>query len=275
MEIPTQRKDIQALQGIHIFHFPISNCSQRVRIAASEKGIPWTSHVVDLTRGDHTTPEYLQLNPNGVVPVLVHDGRTHIESNDIISYLDETFPSPALKPETASDLAILEALIASSSSAQTAMKLLSHEFLFKPKALKSVKELEAFAAQCGDTPLVRFHREFTDGKGFSPQRIQASVDDLLARFDELETRLNEAAWLSGPQYGLADISWLVNAYRLKLMDFPFTRYPNLSIWLKRSMERPSFRSGISDFESRTVMFSFAAYTAMRKMRRTSIGSYMG
>ncbi len=273
MEIPTQREDIKALQGVHIFHFPISNCSQRVRIAASEKGIAWISHIVDLTRDEHTTPEYLRLNPKGLVPVLVHDGRTHVESNDIIKYLDETFPGARLHPDSAADLAFVEQSIASSSGAQSAMKLLSHEFLFKPKALKSPEKLRAFETTDADPALVDFHREFTAGKGFSAERIQAAISDIGDRFCQLETRLGDTEWLSGPAYGLADISWLVNAYRLRLMDYPFERFPRMKSWLSRAMARPSFKTGIRNFEPASARLAFAGYTAMRKFRGNSIRHY--
>jgi glutathione S-transferase len=41
---------------------------------------------------DHLQPQYLSLNPNGVVPTPVHDGRVMLESCVICQYLDETFP---------------------------------------------------------------------------------------------------------------------------------------------------------------------------------------
>src|ERR1700727_3009009 len=44
------------------------------------------------------TPWYLGINPRGLVPVLVDDGAVHIESNDIITYLEKKFPQPQLIP---------------------------------------------------------------------------------------------------------------------------------------------------------------------------------
>ena len=51
-----------------------------------------------LQRGDQYRPEYLKLNPNAVVPTLVHDGKVIIESTLIMEYLDETFPEIPLMP---------------------------------------------------------------------------------------------------------------------------------------------------------------------------------
>ena len=273
-EIETRREDIRKLEGVHVFHFPMSNCSQRVRMTATEKGIAWTSHIVDLTRDEHHTPGYLALNPKGLVPVLVHDGRTFIESNDIIAYLDDAFPDPPLMPEAAADRDFVRQAIESANGAQGAIKLLSHEFLFKPKALKSPKALEAFAAQCQDKALLDFHREFTAGKGFSAERIRAALQDINARFEVLEQRLGARPWLSGETYGLADISWIVNAHRLDLMAFPFAPYPRLKTWLKQAKARASFAAGIRAFEAGSLRVLFATYTQYRHLRRTAAKHYL-
>src|SRR5262249_6058822 len=45
------------------------------------------SRTIDLAKMEHATPEYQSINPNGLVPTLIHDGRTYIESIDIIQYL--------------------------------------------------------------------------------------------------------------------------------------------------------------------------------------------
>ena len=74
-----------------------SVCAQKVRVALAEKGLEWKRH--DLTlRGDQFDPQYMKLNPNGVVPTLVHDGRVVTESSVILYYLDEAFPTPPLMP---------------------------------------------------------------------------------------------------------------------------------------------------------------------------------
>ena len=49
---------------------------------------------------EHHSPEYLKINPNGVIPTLIHDGQPLHESGTICEYLDESFPDPPLRPET-------------------------------------------------------------------------------------------------------------------------------------------------------------------------------
>ena len=82
-----------------LYHFWSSTCSRKVRITLAEKGIDWVSHHVDIvTKLENLEPNYVKLNPNGVVPTLDHDGKIVTESNIIIEYLDDTFPQVALKP---------------------------------------------------------------------------------------------------------------------------------------------------------------------------------
>ena len=78
--------------------FGNSVCCQKVRITLREKGLDWEATRVDLFKAEQYDPKYLKLNPKGVVPTLVHDGKPVIESTLICEYLDETFPDPPLVP---------------------------------------------------------------------------------------------------------------------------------------------------------------------------------
>jgi len=79
------------------YHNINSVCAQKVRIALNEKGLEVREHLLTL-RGDQHDPVYRKLNPNGVVPTLVHDGKPVIESSLILYYLDDAFPQPPLMP---------------------------------------------------------------------------------------------------------------------------------------------------------------------------------
>src|SRR2546426_5069408 len=81
-----------------LYDSPGSPCARRVRAVLLEKGIAWTTRLVDLTRLEQKRPEYLALNPNGVVPTLVHGDRVLYESNVITEDLDDVFPHPPLYP---------------------------------------------------------------------------------------------------------------------------------------------------------------------------------
>src|ERR1700747_1770125 len=77
-----------------LYNAPQSTCSQRVRFALNAKDIPFDEIKLDLLAGDQLKPDYLALNPNGVVPTLEHDGAIVTDSSVIIEYLDEIAPAP-------------------------------------------------------------------------------------------------------------------------------------------------------------------------------------
>jgi glutathione S-transferase len=84
---------------LELFHSHISTCSQKVRLCLAEKGITeWVSQPIDLSKKENLTPEYLAINPNGVVPAFRHNGRPVIESTVMCEYLDEVYPDVQLTP---------------------------------------------------------------------------------------------------------------------------------------------------------------------------------
>jgi glutathione S-transferase len=90
---------------LELYHNDMSTCAQKVRFALAEKGATWHSHHLDLRARDQQKPEYLKLNPNAVVPTLVHDGVVIIESTVINEYIDDAVAGPSLRPADAADKA--------------------------------------------------------------------------------------------------------------------------------------------------------------------------
>ncbi len=88
---------------LELYHDWDAFCCIKVRLCLAEKGVPWTSRVVNLQRIEQLRPEFLALNPNGVVPVLVHDGQVLTESSFINEYIDEVFEGPRLVPINAAE----------------------------------------------------------------------------------------------------------------------------------------------------------------------------
>ncbi len=239
--------DIPHMKGLHLFHFVLSNCSQRVRLGLEEKGLEWTSHHVNLPGNEHVTSDYQRINPNGVVPTLVHDGQVVIDSNDILGYLDDHFPVPPLRPADAAARQAMEQRIAASSAFQPTIKVLSHELLFRPFRKVSEEDLALYAAQHNDKTLVDFLRDYAEAGPAWQARVEKAQRALAVTLDELESALGEARWLSGEAYGLADVSWVVNANRLNQAQVDLAKWSRFQDWGRRAMARPAFDRAVVSY----------------------------
>ncbi|MEJ1966282.1 MAG: maleylacetoacetate isomerase [Gammaproteobacteria bacterium] len=87
-----------------------STAAFRVRIALNIKGVPFESISMHLRNSAHRTPEYLALNPQGLIPALDDDGVILSQSMAIIEYLEEKYSAPALLPRMSEDRAHVRAM---------------------------------------------------------------------------------------------------------------------------------------------------------------------
>ena len=95
-----------------LYHYFRSSASYRVRIALNLKGLPYEAVAVDLRPAvsAHRSAEFLALNPEGLVPVLVDGERVFTQSLAIVEYLEETHPQPPLLPRDPDGRARVRAL---------------------------------------------------------------------------------------------------------------------------------------------------------------------
>jgi glutathione S-transferase/GST-like protein len=82
-----------------LYHWEPNANSGKPIIALLEKGVEFESRYTDLLNFDQHKPDYLAINPNGTIPVLVHGDVILAESTEMGEYIDAAFPGPSLRPD--------------------------------------------------------------------------------------------------------------------------------------------------------------------------------
>jgi len=103
------RTETRERSMLELYNAPQSTCSQKVRLTLAEKSLDFVEYKLKLFQNDQLKPEYLKLNPNGVVPTLVDAGVPIIDSSVIMEYLDEEYPTTRLSPCDAKERARMRA----------------------------------------------------------------------------------------------------------------------------------------------------------------------
>ena len=247
-------REVLDWSGVHVLHFMGSSCSQKLRIFLNLKGIEWESHLVNLSANENFTPWFLGINPRGLVPVLVHDGAVHIESNDIIQYLEKTFPSPKLIPAGHENEVAM--LLKHEDDLHLDLRTLSFRFVFaRSGPPKPADALKSYAANGSGTVRGSKDRdkeiqiefwERTAREGFTDEATRVSARKFRAEFDALEVRLGQKPYLMGDSVTVLDVAWFIYANRLSLGGYPFERlHPHVRSWLEKLRARPDFSREIA------------------------------
>ncbi|MCH6545007.1 MAG: glutathione S-transferase family protein [Deltaproteobacteria bacterium] len=215
-------KEVCNWKGVHLFHFMPSACSQKTRIFFSLKGIAWESHQIDLNKNEHYSPWYLGINPRGLVPTLVLDGRVHIESNDIIQLIEQEFPEVRLIPQGFESQ--MSELLRHEADLHVDLRTLSFRFSRprgwaprSPEDLKNYREGGTGTVQGKKDP--NKEREITFWEtvardGITDQAVQISATRFRVALSELDDRLTSNPFLFGNSLSVLDIAWFVYANRL-------------------------------------------------------------
>jgi glutathione S-transferase len=266
-------REVKGWSGLHLLHFSGSSCSQKVRILLGEKQLPWISHHVNLGRNAHVSPWFLGINPRGVVPVLVHDGQVHVESNDILEYLD-SLPSPATSfmPLDGTERETMRSSLVLEDSLHTDLRNLTMGFIY-PRRLtqKTEQTLLRYEREGAENPSrmkeVRWWRDFAR-QGVTEDAARASCLAFGKAFAVLNARLGEQTWLIGGRISILDIAWFISVHRLRLAGYPLSRHPHVLAWYDRLRVRPAFAREIATpLPVAGVMMGYRLY---RIMRRTTL-----
>jgi glutathione S-transferase len=227
-----------------LYNAPQSTCSQRVRFVLNAKKLPFTEIKLDLLAGDQLKPDYLKLNPNGVVPTLDDDGAIIIDSSVIIEYLDEVAPEPeSFSPAAPAERAKMRALMRFiDEMPAAAVRVPTFNLAFLPR-FQAMSE-EEFTAFANAKPLRREFMLAMGRNGFP----QAEMDAALGRLQRTLERMADAIaasggpWLMGARPTLADIAVMPAIVRMADLglDKMWAQMPTIGRWYDLIRAHPAF-----------------------------------
>lgn len=228
---------------LQLYNHRTSCCAVKVRLALNEKGLDYENIIFDLRAGDQFKPDYLKLNPNAIIPTLVHDGVPIIESTVINEYLDEVFCEPTLRPRDPCARARMRVWTKKPDEGGHSMSgalgfALSHRYLIKDT---SPDAIAAHLAKIPD-PQRRERQRLSIELGLDAPMVLDAARYFHKLVREMDSALAEGPWLAGPVYSLADIA--LTPYITRLDDMGMSgfwneRYPTVSDWYERIQSRPS------------------------------------
>ena len=224
-----------------LYHSPFSTCSQKVRLCLAEKDLRFTTREVNLATQEHLAPDYLTINPNGVVPTLLDSGIPIVESSVICEYLDEIVPSPPLSPPDAAGRAQMRAWMRFLEEVPTAaIRVPSFNRVFGD-ALSEMSE-DAFAALTERMPLRRNFYNEMGLQGFTDARVHESIGCLRQTLERADAAAAGDRWLCGAQFTIADILLIPTVVRMEDLGLEalWADLPAIADWYARAQARTSF-----------------------------------
>jgi glutathione S-transferase len=234
-----------------LYEFGNSVCCQKVRCVLSEKGLTWETRHVDLMSQQQYDPEYLGINPRGLVPTLVHDGKSVIESTLICEYLDEVFPEPRLVPESALDRARMRLWSkAVDEGLHEGVTEISFSAMFRERLKNATERQRRIRFRNVGDPRRRDRFMSTYELGVESPFVLWAIAAYERAFRTMEATLAESGpWLVGDRFSLADINlvpYLARLEYLTLLDVWVGRRPRVREWWERAKARPAFAAAIAD-----------------------------
>ncbi|MCA9706232.1 MAG: glutathione S-transferase family protein [Myxococcales bacterium] len=238
---------------VALYCFPGSLYSSIARLGLAEKGVRYETRLVDIGPAmKNYSPEYMRLNPRGVVPTLVCDDQVVTDATRIVAWVDEHLPGPSLTPPQDEAAERMRAWIAradaipfrelSYASVKGPLRLLS-EHVVMPRRLRLLRRhrdrnpalAERYEARIRDVE--QWTQTLEDPAAID--RIWAQVH---ATLDALEAELEHHRYVTGDRYGQADVLWTPALARLRMLglDEGFGGRPRVAAYLARMKARPSF-----------------------------------
>ncbi len=230
--------------SIVLYHAPKSSASRRVRLFLEEKGLPYAAHEIDLSRQEQHQPAYLAINPQGVVPTILHDGRPLHESGTICEYIDAVFPEPRLLPDDAYDLALMRNFVRHVDGLIGNLIRFNWRHHLQKKA-QGMSEAE-LAAMLARIPSAERRDAWmrVARNPYTEDELAESRARLVALLDQMEGMMTSGGWLIGGRYGLADIAVAPFVRRIDEEIAPdamsAARRPAVAAWWAALQARPAY-----------------------------------
>ncbi|SMF48737.1 maleylacetoacetate isomerase [Tistlia consotensis] len=202
---------------MELYGFFRSSTSYRLRIALALKGIEYEAHAVSLPRMEHRSPEYLAVNPQGLLPTLVDEGRAYAQSLAILEYLDERYPEPPFLPDDAAGRAVVRSLA----------QVVACEI----HPLNNVRVLKYLQAtwNFSDADRDAWYRHWM-AEGLQKFEATLAHEGCAGRF------------CFGDRPGLADICLVPQIFNAKRFDCPLEAYPATLAIFGRCLELEAFET---------------------------------
>ena len=163
---------------------------RRARMFIAEKGLEIETRDISIARGEQLTPEFLQVNPRGTIPVLVTDeGAVLAENLGIAAYLEARFPEPPLlgtTPVEKGEVMMWNAIVEQQGGMPIAEVLRNTNPHMKGRAIPGPQNFEQI-----------------------PELAERGRARVALFFDMIEERLGQSPWLAGERFSLADITGFV------------------------------------------------------------------
>jgi glutathione S-transferase len=226
-----------------LYNAPQSTCSQRVRFVLNAKGAPFDEVRFNLLEGDQLKPEYLKLNPNGVVPTLDHDGAIIIDSTVITEYLDEISPDNSFTPEGPVARARMRTLMHFiDEMPAAAVRVPTFNLAFLPSFQKMSRE--SFVAMAESKPLRREFMLTMGQTGFPKADMDAALVRLRRTYERMDAEIERSGgpWLLGKKVTLADVAVMPSMIRIHDLGMPdWQDLPRVVTWFDNIRAHPAFK----------------------------------
>ena len=268
-------EEILDWKGIHLFHFSGSACSQKLRIFFNIKKINWNSHVINLIKQEQFSEWFLGINPRGLVPTLVHDGDVHIESNEIMAYLDDVYKDNKLFPidlidEINKDLAFEDSLH-HDLRRLTFRYIIPHALGKKNPSTIDAKEqfegtIQGKADENKSKEILFWKNHYKNG--ITDDEIVESANKFKNIYEDFDKTLKNQKYLKGDEFTVVDLAWYVSTKRLAMAGIPIEKYKNVQKWFSNLDNDENFKKEIKiDMPIKIIA---VAIKIINKIKRTYV-----